>query len=218
MNRNEFQSCLKSEGLIVSDQALLQFDHFHQMLLESNQKFNLISSSDEARIYERHFLDSIGLLKLIQIPHHAQMVDLGSGAGFPGIPLKIMRPDLTMNLVESRQKRAQFLAEVVERLGLETIRVFGQRMEDLGAELSGTQIVVSRAVSTLINLCKWSSSVFQKTGDRLIVFKGSDLDEELKRLEKKRQAYRIQQIEVMDFQPFPLSESVFERKLVVITF
>ena len=72
MNRNEFQSCLKSEGLILSDQALLQFDQFHQLLLECNQKFNLISSSDEARIYERHFLDSIGLLKLIQI--HVEML------------------------------------------------------------------------------------------------------------------------------------------------
>lgn len=218
MDRNRFKLLLEKGNLSVSDRMLDQFEQFRLFLLEKNQQMNLISQGDEAKVYERHFLDSVGMLRLSRFSQQARVVDLGSGAGFPGIPLKILRPDLAIDLVESRLKRAHFLSEAVALLGLEHVHVLGQRMEEASSELAGATIVVSRAVSQLINLAQWVRPVLRKSGGSLLVLKGGDLGEELKRLSRKKAAFGIGSVDIVDYYPFPEIKSEAGRKLVTITF
>jgi 16S rRNA (guanine527-N7)-methyltransferase len=161
-----------------------QFNYYIRLLLEWNQRINLISPNDEERIAERHVLESLAVLSTWPFPKAASVLDLGSGGGFPGVPLKIMRPDLAMTLLESRQKKTLFLNTVVRELKLEHCRVVNARVEEL-AKTSGEKfsIVIARAVADLITLWKWSKPLLAD-GGMLLAMKGGELDDELQAAKK----------------------------------
>lgn len=199
-------------GLPLSDEAKGKFELYLERLLEWNKRVNLVSRADEGRIAERHFLESLALLRLVEFPYEARVLDLGSGAGFPGLPIKILRPDIRMTLLDSKRKRVLFLREVVEVLGLEGVAVVCARAEEINRQQGYEgefEIVLARAVAKLERLVGWGLP-FLKEGGRLVAVKGGDLDREIKRLKD----YRVW-VELVDYPPLFRSWAG-DRRVVVI--
>lgn len=200
--QQKFSELQSSGNLPFSEPAPEQIEQLQKyitLLLEWNQRINLISPNDEDRIAERHILESLAVLSAWPFPENTSVLDLGSGAGFPGIPLKIMRPDLTMTLLESRQKKTLFLGAAVRELLLPNCRVVNARAEDL-VKTSGEKfsIVIARAVADLKTLWNWSKPLLTK-GGVLLAMKGGELGEELQTLKKfdSRVEYRMLQYTVV---------------------
>jgi len=170
-----------------------QLRKYIALLLDWNQRINLVSPNDEERIAERHILESLAVLWAWPFPQDAAVLDLGSGGGFPGVPLKIVRPDLAMTLLESRQKKTLFLNTVVRELKLGNCCVINARAEELAkASNEKFAIVIARAVADLKTLWKWSRPLLAECGV-LLAMKGGELDEELQALKKfdSRIEYRM---------------------------
>lgn len=188
---------------IESKRALLE--RYLWLVLEWNKRGNLISRADEERIVERHVLDSILLVERVDRIAPKSILDLGSGGGFPAIPLLILRPKLSVTLLESRRMKALFLIKALTDLGIERSRVWCQRIERIAelpaadpeadevqagpprvSELDGPStrpsfdLVTARAVSRLHQLAHWIAPVVRPGGD-LLTYKGSRIDEELER-------------------------------------
>lgn len=162
----------------LTRQKQQHFLQYVRLLLEWNQRIDLISPADETRIAERHLFESLSLLSVWQFPTGASVLDLGSGAGLPGIPLKIMRPELSMTLLEAKHKKALFLKTAIERLGLEGCRALEGRVEQMAADSEEKfSIVVARAVATLEKLWRWSQPLLQSDGV-LLAMKGGDVEKE----------------------------------------
>ena len=160
----------------INEKQLSQFETYAQMLLEWNEKMNLTAIVDKKDIYEKHFLDSIMLLGQINIT--GKVLDVGSGAGFPAIPLKIMEPDLEVTIIEALRKRCIFLDAVNKELGLE-IKIINQRAETaVQKERESYDAVCARAVARLTMLSELCVP-FVKVGGLFIAMKGSNAQEEL---------------------------------------
>ena len=127
----EFAEIFNKENLPVSEEQYGQFQKYAAFLVERNQKMNLTAITDPYGITVKHFLDSVLPLKFLDIPDSASLIDVGTGAGFPGIPLKIMRPDIKLTLLDSLNKRVNFLSEVCKALDLEVPCVHA-RAEEFG--------------------------------------------------------------------------------------
>lgn len=168
------------QGIAVSDKQLELLDSFGALLTEKNKSVNLTSITDPDGIAVKHFADSISLLKA-DIPQGAKVLDLGCGAGFPGIPLLIMRPDIKLTLLDSTGKKLDFVSEALDALGLEA-EVFHGRAEELGQNPDYREkydIVVSRAVAYLNTLCELALPLV-KPGGTFIPMKGASAAEEAK--------------------------------------
>ncbi|MBN2029133.1 16S rRNA (guanine(527)-N(7))-methyltransferase RsmG [bacterium] len=170
-------------NIAVSEEMVGQFSRYRQLLILWNQKINLISRNDESRIVSKHFLESLGLVKVVLFPQGTTVLDLGTGAGFPGVPLKIIRPDIHMVLVESKKKKILFLKKLVEELGLTGVEVIPGRIEEIGNTIKPVHFVVTRSVANLIQLVKWSKDCMRPQGGVLIAIKGPAVEEELNRLD-----------------------------------
>jgi 16S rRNA (guanine527-N7)-methyltransferase len=181
-------SALQNSGQLPfpepTSEQIAQLQNYLCLLLEWNQRINLISPNDEDRIAERHILESLAVLSAWSFSQNATVLDLGSGGGFPGVPLKIMRPDLAMTLLESRQKKTLFLNTVVRELQLPSCRVVNARAEEL-SKTSGDKfsIVIARAVADLKMLWEWSRLLLV-SGGVLLAMKGGELSDELLALQK----------------------------------
>jgi 16S rRNA (guanine527-N7)-methyltransferase len=180
-----------------------QLDQYLALILEWNARMNLISKTDESRIVNSHFLVSIGLLTVFSFKEHCRLLDLGTGAGFPGLPLKIVRPDIRLFLVESKQKKTRFLMKAVETLGLTSVTVVPARVEESFDAIGPVDCVVSRAVTDLSTLAGWSRPYLRETGGRLIVIKGKEAGRELEDLERRSGRLRIERAKLIPFDPFP---------------
>jgi 16S rRNA (guanine527-N7)-methyltransferase len=202
-------------GIENSSQVIEKFKIYEQLLLQWNQKINLISKHDEERIVPRHFLESIGFIPSVDFPECARVIDLGSGAGFPGIPIKIIRPDLNIYLVESINKKARFLKTVIDALSLKEIEVICDRAENLANKIDPVDIIVCRSVASLDVLVKWSIGLLKQKTGILAVVKGEKLNEELLHFGKMEKDYRIKNPEIKKFNPFP-SICPLDRSYMVI--
>lgn len=168
--------------LDLQDNQLQQFAVYLKLLQEWNTKINLTAIVDDEGIIIKHFIDSLLFLKKINIKDGMSVLDLGTGAGFPGLPLKIWRPDLKIVLVDSLQKRIGFLQEVIEKLGLANVELVHSRAEDLAQNESYRErfdFVVSRAVANLSVLSEYCLP-FVKIQGHFAAAKGPDLEQELK--------------------------------------
>ena len=160
---------------------LKQFKEYKTLLLEWNKRINLTSILDEKEIILKHFIDSISVLNNIKIDDNASIIDVGTGAGFPGIPIKIVKPNYNITLLDSLNKRVKFLNTAIEKLELNNINTIHGRAEVLGREDSLREkfdIAVSRAVSNLSTLCEYTLP-FVKVGGCFISFKGPNVKEEI---------------------------------------
>jgi 16S rRNA (guanine527-N7)-methyltransferase len=163
-------------GVAVSDEQIQQMQRYMALLLKWNDAMNLTAIQDPLEILYRHFCESMFGAGLIPVGS-SRLADVGSGGGFPGLPLKIARPDLEVCLIDSNVKKATFLAEVVRDLALRGARVLVSRYEELDEEITPLDIACSRAVGEFGQFLKWASS--EKIGSRKVMLwiGGRDLDE-----------------------------------------
>lgn len=184
MTKDEFVYYLRKEGIEVTEEQMKQFDTYFNMLVEWNEKMNLTAITEEKEVYEKHFYDSITPLFFLNIEEGASICDVGAGAGFPSLPMKIIRPDLKITIVDSLKKRINFLNELTANLSLDKITLVHDRAETFGqhGQRHMFDIVTARAVArlnVLLELCL----PLVRTGGRLIVLKGQKAEEELREAE-----------------------------------
>ena len=164
----------------ASEEQANKFIKYYELLIEWNEKMNLTAITEERVVAEKHFADS--LLPMELIPKNARCIDVGTGAGFPGIPLMIMRPDITVTVLDSLNKRLIFLDEVIRALGLEkSAKTLHMRSEDAGraaAHRDAYDVALSRAVANARVLAEWTAP-FVKKGGVSIMYKGAAAKEEL---------------------------------------
>ncbi|UCE19057.1 MAG: 16S rRNA (guanine(527)-N(7))-methyltransferase RsmG [Gemmatimonadota bacterium] len=203
-------------GITLGGERKRKFCDYLEELLEWNRRVNLVSRQDTENIALHHFLDSLSFLPNIEIPQEARMIDVGTGAGFPGIPLKICCPDLRLTLVESTRKKVLFLKHIIDTLRLSGVSVLHERAEALHQDSKyrdNFDIVVARAVSPLRSLTLLCLP-FLKPGGKFVAYKGGDVRGELReaRLELSKISGRFErEIDVF----LPLSNR--KRQLIVFT-
>lgn len=166
-------------GLELTRMQLEQFERYMSLLLEWNEKFNLTAITEKSEIITKHFLDSLTLLT-VDIPDGASLLDIGAGAGFPSVPVKIVRPDLKITMLDSLNKRVDFLNAVISGLELSDICAVHSRAED-GARTSMRErfdFVTARAVANLPVLAEYALP-FIKVGGSFIAMKGSAPEDEV---------------------------------------
>lgn len=169
----------------LSNTQLAQFEIYFKLLVEWNEKINLTAITDEQGVAVKHFADSLSLFNYIDVPKGANVIDVGTGAGFPGIVLKIARPDINLTLLDSLNKRLVFLQNVLDETGIEANLVHS-RAEDGAKKVEYREqydFAVSRAVAQLNVLSEYCLG-YVKKGGRFIALKGPNVDEEIKNSEK----------------------------------
>ena len=192
MENNEFYKKLKSYGekinIEISEEESNKLYMYMNLMLEWNKKINLTSITDEEDIIIKHFVDSLSINKYLS--KNKNVMDVGTGAGFPGIPLKIFNEDIEFILVDSLNKRINFLEEVKQKLNINKLELVHSRIEDLAKNLKYREkidIVVSRAVANLSVLSEYMLP-FVKIGGFCICMKGPNIDDEL---ENSKNAIKI---------------------------
>ena len=195
----ELREIFLSNNIVVTDQQFQQFERYADLLIEWNEKFNLTSITGREDIYVKHFYDSI--LPSLYRDLKGSLADVGSGAGFPGIPLKIMYPDLEVTLIEPTGKRCTFLNEVISQLSLDKITVVNMRSEDYARENVRFDFVTARAVAEL-NILTELCLPLVKTNGHFIVMKGPKAYQEL---ENASRAIRVLGGTVREVREIPLS-------------
>lgn len=185
MALNTLEKGLIELGLSPTPLQLKQFQTFYEILIEWNSKMNLTSITVYEEVVIKHFLDSVNIVRAFDISQINSIMDVGTGAGFPGIPLKIMFPDLSITLLDALNKRVQFMNKVIEILSLNGIIALHERAENLATQETYRgfyDLVVSRAVSNLATLSEYCLP-FTKEGGFFIAYKSEETDDELKNSE-----------------------------------
>lgn len=183
MNREEFITAVKELGISITDKQLEQLNKYYKALVEWNKKINLTSITEEKDVYLKHFYDSLTLFKEYDLTKDVSLCDVGTGAGFPGIVLKIAFPNLKITLVDSLQKRLKFLDYVIKLLDLKDVELVHERMEDYSKQNEEKfDIITSRAVAKAKILVEISFKALKISG-HLILMKSS-FEEELSDAEK----------------------------------
>ena len=181
---SEFQKILTDTlsafDIVLTEDQLAQLKQYYELLIEWNEKMNLTALTAPEDVSLKHFSDSLLLLRYCDIEKEARVIDVGTGAGFPGMVLKIARPDIQLTLLDSLQKRLGFLDEVCNKLGFDDVELIHSRAEDGSrTELRDSfDIAVSRAVASLNTLCEYDMP-YVKVGGRFIAMKGKEAQEEM---------------------------------------
>lgn len=171
---------LDSFQIELDDTAIDRLCRYNELLIEWNEKINLTALTEPQDVALKHFADSLMLLRYIEIEKSASVIDVGTGAGFPGLVIKIARPDIRLTLLDSLQKRLVFLQTVCDELGLEDVTMIHSRAED-GAKTDlrdSFDIAVSRAVASMNTLCEYDMP-YVRVGGRFVAMKGKGAQEEL---------------------------------------
>ena len=208
MNKEEFITAIKDLGIELTEYQLNQLDKFYKLLIDWNNKINLTRIVEEDEVYLKHFYDSLTISKVVDLKEKETLCDVGTGAGFPGIVLKIVYPNLKVTLVDSLLKRVNYLNEIIKDLGLTNIEAIHVRGEDYKGNFD---VVTSRAVANIEKLLDYTMHLVNKNGV-FIAMKGNidnELTDEIKRkIEKK---FIIERIE-----KFTLPKEESQRSILVI--
>ena len=203
------------ENIELSSKQLEQFEMFYKMLIETNKSMNLTAITDEDEVIEKHFIDSLSCRRVVDMDRIKKCIDVGTGAGFPGIPLKIVYPEIEFVLVDSLNKRVKFLKEVKEALGLDGLEAIHGRAEDLARDKelrAAFDLCVSRAVANLSVLSEYCIP-FVRTNGYFVSYKGKKGSEEISNAQNCMNVlgWKIEKVE-----EFHLEEDEAERLLIKI--
>lgn len=182
----QFVKDLDKFNVNLSEKQIQQFLTYYEMLVERNQFVNLTAITEYEDVLKKHFVDSISLIQAYDVKKHISVIDIGTGAGFPGLALKIAYPDLKMTLLDSLNKRIQFLDDVIKELHLEEIETIHGRAEDFakpGKLREKFDLCVSRAVANLSTLSEYCLP-FVKNNGYFISYKSEKVTEEIQMAEK----------------------------------
>ena len=177
------QICLDN-GLIIKDPQWQLLGEWADLLLNFNQEINLVSRKEIDLLWEKQILHCLSLLVYREIPQGLEVCDFGTGGGLPGIILAIVRPDLNLTLLDSRQKKVDVVQKIVDELRLSNVKVICGRGELLGKQAQWNQrflVITARAVAPLIDLVRWTFCL-RKSGAKLHVLKGGEIQDEIKAL------------------------------------
>lgn len=181
INKELLKNKAAEQGIPLTEEGLDRFDRYAELLISWNQKFNLTAITDPDEIVIKHFVDSLMLFKYVSMPNGASLLDVGTGAGLPGLALLIAKPTLRVTLLDATQKKLTFLKEVSDELGLHPKLMHG-RAEELGKDSAYRehfQFVTARAVSKMQTLSELCMPLVQIHGN-FIAMKGPDVEEETK--------------------------------------
>ncbi|CUH95774.1 Ribosomal RNA small subunit methyltransferase G [Propionispora sp. 2/2-37] len=171
----------KEYGVALTEHQAKQFAEYYALLITWNEKINLTAITEPREVAVKHMIDSLSCYHEAYFPRGSKIIDVGTGAGFPGLPLKIIRPDITLTLLDSLQKRLNFLQEVVQKLALQDVRLLHARAEDAGKKLEREQhdVALSRAVARL-NVLSELCLPMVKPGGYFVALKGAQYLQEIK--------------------------------------
>jgi 16S rRNA (guanine527-N7)-methyltransferase len=223
-----FKRVCAQNGLEVEGEKFKLLVRYGELLLEWNKKINLISRKDEENLWTAHLFHAISPLIFLKLPADATVLDLGTGGGLPGIPIKILQPELHITLLDSTKKKIDAVTDIIQKLKLENVQTVWGRAEELSLRTEyrhTVDLVIARAVAPLKDLVKWSLPFLREgpgketgnvTTPALIALKGGDLQNEAGEIQNQK---RIKNIRIIDlvFKNLDLPE-LQDKKIVVVEF
>lgn len=210
MNKELFLEELKKLGILLTPKQEQDLDTYYKLLISYNNNVNLTAITKEEDVYLKHFYDSLTLFKGIDLKENLKICDLGTGAGFPGLVLKIVFPNLSITLVDSLEKRIKFLDLVIKELELKNIKTVHSRIEEF-KEIEAFDVVVSRAVAKINILLELGCKLPKVNG--LFVFMKGNVLEELKSAKNALKVLNYSLEKIINFK-LPIEES--ERNIVIL--
>jgi 16S rRNA (guanine527-N7)-methyltransferase len=214
--KDQFTSLLGDKGISISDEAFTRFERYYQLLVEWNERMNLTAITDRGDVYIKHFYDSLSLSFFYDVSNVGSMADIGSGAGFPSLPLKVLFPHIKVTIIDSLNKRITFLEEVVRSLELDNVSLVHGRAEDFGNHPQYREqfdLVTARAVAKL-NVLSEFCLPFTRVGGSFIAMKGAKAEEEI--IDSKK-AIQVLGGKLKDTFSFTLPLETSSRQLIVIS-
>lgn len=211
--KNKMKELSKIINIEITDEQLLSYFTYMNLLLEWNEKVNLTAITEVNEVILKHFIDSMTVLKFLE--ESKDIIDVGTGAGFPGIPIAIMNPNKRITLLDSLNKRINFLNEVCNELKIDNIKTIHGRAEDFGQNKDYREkydIAISRAVANMTTLSEYLIP-FIKLGGRCICMKGNEIEEEL---EQAKYVIKLLGGKIERVEKFNLPNSDIERNIVII--
>ncbi|MEK3856846.1 16S rRNA (guanine(527)-N(7))-methyltransferase RsmG [Cytobacillus sp. FSL H8-0458] len=215
MNTEQFTEMLAAKGIALSPQQLQQYDTYYSTLVEWNEKMNLTAITEKEDVYLKHFYDSISAAFYFDFSQPLKVCDVGAGAGFPSIPIKIAFPGLHITIVDSLNKRIGFLEHLAKKLELENVRFIHDRAETFGQNKEYREsfdVVTARAVARLSVLSELCLPL-AKTGGTFVAMKGASAKEEL---DAGKKAVSVMGGKLVDSHTFILPEEESERNILII--
>ena len=210
-----FENKLNELGIALTDKQKQQFDKFYELLVEWNKVMNLTGITEYEEVNEKHFVDSLSIVKALDMKSVKSVIDVGTGAGFPGIPLKIAFPHLKVVLLDSLNKRINFLNTVIAELGLTDIKTIHGRAEDYAKQTEYREkfdLCVSRAVANLSTLSEYCLPYVSADG-LFVPYKSGEIDEEL---ENSKKAVKILSGKIENVVKFQLPGTEIGRSFVKV--
>lgn len=194
----EIKEIFKKNNIVLLEEQEEKFLKYYDFLASENQKYNLTAITSREDVFYKHFLDSV--LPESEIAKNARIIDIGSGAGFPAVPLKIVRPDLKFTLVDSLNKRVNFLNQLFSLLDLSDIKAVHARAEDFIKEnRENYDFAVARAVAPLNTLLEYMVP-YLKIGGRCLIYKSQKMEEEIKEAKKAMEILSVRIVKVLEYE------------------